>query len=70
LILDSDNATADSNHAGANEEDQSSEINTNFSKEAQTLLVIAICRLEDTPALDYWRNPFPGGTEGNLCLNC
>ena len=66
--LDSDNATADSDNAAASEENQPTEVKVNFSKEAQTILIIAICHPEDTPTLDYWRNPFPGGTEGNLRL--
>lgn len=66
--LDSDNATADSENAAVSEENQPTEVKVNFSKEAKTILIIAICHPEDTPTLDYWRNPFPGGTEGNLRL--
>jgi hypothetical protein len=35
---------------------------------AKTILIIAIRHPEDTPTLDYWRNPFAGGTQGNLQL--
>lgn len=66
--LDSDNAIADSDNAAASEENQQTEVKVNFSREARTILIIAICHPEDTPTLDYWRNPFPGGTEGNLRL--
>ncbi len=66
--IDSDNANADSDNAPASEDNQSLDLNFSFPKEAQTILIIAICHPEDTPTLDYWRNPFPGGTEGNLRL--
>jgi epoxyqueuosine reductase len=35
---------------------------------AQTILVFALSHPEDNPRLDYWRDPFSGGTEGNLEL--
>jgi epoxyqueuosine reductase len=66
--LASDNAAADPGNPAAVEENQSPEVKVNFPKEAQTILIIAICHPEQEPALDYWRNPFPGGTEGNLRL--
>jgi epoxyqueuosine reductase len=66
--LDSDNAAADSDSFAASEEKHSPVVEVNFSREAQTILIIAICHPEGTPTLDYWRNPFPGGTEGNLRL--
>jgi len=58
----------DSNNAATLEENQSPGVQVSFPKEAQTILIIAICHPKDTPTLDYWRNPFPGGTEGNLRL--
>jgi epoxyqueuosine reductase len=58
----------DSENAAASEENQPLEVKVSFPKEAQAMLIIAICHPEDTPTLDFWRNPFPGGTEGNLHL--
>lgn len=66
--LDSDSAAADSDNAAAPEENQSPGVKVNFPKEAQTILIISISHPEDTPTLDYWCNPFSGGTEGNLRL--
>ncbi len=66
--LNSDNAAADSGNPAASQEHQSPGVKVNFPKKAQTILIIGICHPEDEPALDYWRNPFPGGTEGNLRL--
>ncbi len=34
----------------------------------ETMLIIAVSHPEKKPTLDYWRTPFPGGTEGNLQL--
>jgi epoxyqueuosine reductase len=67
-ILNSDNASADSNNAATSEENQSPGVKVTFPREAKTILIIAICHPEDNPTLDYWCNPFPGGTEGNLSL--
>jgi epoxyqueuosine reductase len=39
-----------------------------WPQKADTVLVIALSHPEDNPALDYWRDPFSGGTEGNLQL--
>jgi epoxyqueuosine reductase len=66
--LDSDNASADSENSAASEEKHSIDVEIKFPKEAQSILIIAICHPEESPTLDYWRNPFPGGTEGNLRL--
>ncbi|BBO67663.1 hypothetical protein DSCA_15930 [Desulfosarcina alkanivorans] len=65
--LDSDNGSADSVYA-VSEEKRSPAGKVAFPKAAKTVLITAIGHPEDTPALDYWRNPFPGGTEGNLRL--
>jgi hypothetical protein len=61
LIEDTDNGVAP-------EVDQSLKVKAIWPQEAQTRLIIATHHPEDTPTLDYWRNPSPGGTEGNLRL--
>ncbi len=60
--------TEDSDNGAALEEVQLTKGKTIWPQEAQAVLIVAICHLKDTPALDYWRHPFFGGTEGNLRL--
>lgn len=58
----------DSDDDAASRKDPSGRVKTVLPQAAQTLLITAISHPEDRPELDYWRYPFPGGTEGNLRL--
>jgi epoxyqueuosine reductase len=49
-------------------DDQTTQGKVVWPKKAETILIIAIKHPEDTPSLDYWCNPYSGGTEGNAQL--